>query len=118
MCKGTSNFLNSRGVYPAMIKMENELKQDGINFTSVILATDLESLERTLEFHCSLPCIQKVVVVWNNLESLWDDDKFSTRFSNGCRSSEGAAIITHVLQQRDNSINNQFKPFTEIDTDG
>lgn len=112
MFENSSSF-KSWGFYPAMIhKMEKELQQDGINFTSVILASDPESLARTLKFHCSLPCIQKIVVVWNNLES--SASQRNGKF-NGCSSD---AIEVLVLQQRDNSINNQLKPFTGIDTDG
>ncbi len=95
--------------FPAMAdKLATDLTTEGVNFTSLVLATDTQSLNELLLFHCSLPCLQKIVVVWNDLESPVHIDHSAVK----C-----AANIT-LIQQRDNSINNQLKPFHEIETDG
>lgn len=109
-----STFKSSNHHLPTMLQvMETELKDGGINFTSVLLATNSQSLEEMLSFHCSLPCLQKVIVVWNNLESSLVQQQRDNVFGNYC-----AAVNVTVIPQRDNSINNQFKPFYQIETDG
>lgn len=96
-----------------MVKqMETDLKEEGVGFTSVVLGTDIEGLKEALVFHCSLPCLQKIIVVWNNLES-----PAPTRNSDDSLLTDCAVNVT-VLPQRDNSINNQFKPYNEIETEG
>ena len=95
--------------FPAMAdKLATDLTTKGVNFTSLVLATDTQSLNELLLFHCSLPCLQKIVVVWNNLESTVHTDY----------SDVNCAANVTLIQQRDNSINNQLKPFHEIETDG
>ena len=94
---------------PAMVqRMESELEDEGVNFTSVVMASDSDTLQELLDFHCLLPCVQKIIVVWNNLET-----RVPSRLYN-----YPCAVNVSILPQRDNSINNQFKPFRQIETDG
>ena len=108
---GNVSAFKSHNPFPAVLElMETKLKDDGVNFTSVVLATDTETLEEMLNFHCSLPCAQKIIVVWNNLESPVEQDHYDV--------VRNCAVNVTVIPQRDNSINNQFKPFDQIETDG
>ena len=69
----------------------------------------VELLKRILENYCKLTShIDSIIVVWNNIEEpIPDTLKY---FS--------CSVPVHLKQETTNSLNNRFKPFPEIMTEG
>ena len=69
----------------------------------------VELLKRILESYCKLTShVDSIIVVWNNIqEPIPDILKY---FS--------CSVPVHLKQEKVNSLNNRFKPFPEIKTEG
>jgi len=81
------------------------------HFTLVIQSfnrTDL--LFRLINHYMSTPSLSKIIVVWNNLEMEAPWEEFEEL--------EPLPVPVVFLTQKTNSLNNRFKAYTEIDTEG
>ena len=102
----------------AQLTVDAEIKVPELQYQSienekftVIIPTykRVELLKRVLENYCKLTShIDSIIVVWNNIEEpIPDTLKY---FS--------CSVPVHLKQETTNSLNNRFKPFPEIRTEG